>query len=95
MPFMLTKDIQHFLLSLAAKMPTVMVATHEKHIMTNEELAEMGYVGSEKMKDGKYLYKAPVHISKNHYRALKKAYLKSGAAGCGKYIDMVKALPDM
>lgn len=94
MPFTLTKDTQHFLLSLAAKMPIVLTSTHEKHIMTNEELIEMGYVGAEKMEDGKYLYKAPVQISKNHYRALKKAYLKNGAAGCSKYIAKIKALPD-
>ena len=94
MTFILTKDIQHFLLSLAAKMPVVIVSTHEKHIMTNDELVEMGYVGAEKMEDGKYLYKAPVQMHKNHYRALKKAYIKKGAVGCGQYIDKIKALPD-
>lgn len=80
---------------LADKMPLVWRFCTEKHIMTQEELDEMGYVGAEKLPDGKYLYRAPVQIAVNHYRALKKAWKKSGFEGAWNYMDKVNALPNI
>lgn len=80
------------LLFLAGKLPVVLVNTHEKHIMTKDELEEMGYVGAEKMDDGRYVYNSPLQIAMNHYRGLMKAFRKSGAKGCGEYIDKINAI---
>ena len=90
----LSLKTQKQLRSLANKMPLVLMNTHEKHIMTKEELDEMGYVGAEQMADGTYLYQSPVQIALNHYRALKKAWIKDGFKGCSNYIDRINKLPN-
>jgi hypothetical protein len=77
---------------LSGKLPLVMVNTHEKHIMTKAELEEMGYVGAEKMEDGRYMYKAPVMVAQNHYRCMRRAFLRGGTEAVGKYIERVKSL---
>lgn len=89
------KTTHEQLLTLAGMLPLVMVRSHEKHIVTKEELEEMGWVGAEKMEDGKYLYKAPVMIAQNHYRCMKRAYLKNGAPGLDRYIERIKSLKNM
>lgn len=86
------KKTSEQLMFLAKKLPLVMVNTHEKHIMTKEELDEMGYVGAEELPDGTYLYKAPVQIAKNHYRCMRNRFRKHGMPGLEKYIDEIKAL---
>ena len=90
----LTKQTQKQLKGIAESMPMVLQNTHEKHFMTKEELDEMGYVGAEKMKDGTYVYPAPVQIAFNHYRALKKAWLKGGVKSCKQYILKIEKLPN-
>jgi hypothetical protein len=80
---------------IAAAMPMVIQNTHEKHIYTQEELEEWGYVDAEKLPNGKYLYKYPVQIAINHYRALKKAWKKGGFEHCKRYIQKIKALPNL
>ncbi len=82
------------ILILASKMPLVWVNSHEKHIMTKAELDEMGYVGATDLGDGKYMYKAPVMVAKNHYRCMRRRYEKHGVAGLDKYIDEIKELKD-
>ena len=74
------------------KMPIVMVHSHEDHIMTKEELEEFGYVDAEKLKDGRYIFKYPVKMSMNHYRGLKKGWLKNGFVGCSAYIDKINKI---
>lgn len=80
------------LLVIASKLPVTLIVTHEKHYMTKEELEEYGYVGAEKLEDGRYLYKYPVQYAQNHYRQLRKAYQKDGFDGCSAYIDKIKSL---
>ncbi|HXS55738.1 MAG TPA: hypothetical protein VN726_06415 [Hanamia sp.] len=91
LPAKTLKDLR----DIAAAMPMVIQNTHEKHLYTQEELEEWGYVDAEKLPDGKYLYKYPVQIAINHYRALKKAWRKSGFNGCMAYVKKVKSLPNM
>lgn len=79
---------------LAGMLPLVMVNTHEKHIYTKEELDDMGWVGAEKMEDGKYLVKMPVQIAKNHFRCMKRRFLRGGSKAVSAYIDEIKALPN-
>lgn len=106
MSHVITNDINKKLENIAKEMREVMVLTHEKHIVTKEELEEMGFVAAEKlpngkykfneastMKDGRYLYHAPVYIAMNHFRALKKAFKKNSWAGCRAYILKINALP--
>lgn len=81
--------------TLADKMPIVWRFCIEKHIMTQQELDEMGFVGAEKLPDGTYMYKAPVQIAVNHLRALKKAWKRSGYEGASNYIDKINSLPNL
>lgn len=76
-------------------LPLVMVKSHEKQILTKEELEEMGYVGAEEIEPGKYLYKAPVMVAQNHYRCMKRTFLKHGQPGLMAYIDRIKALKNL
>ncbi len=76
-------------------LPVVMVRGHEKHIMTKAELEEFGYVGAEEMPDGRCVYKYPVLMARNHYRCMKKAYLKNGLAGINGYIDGIKNMKNL
>lgn len=92
---LISEDTKQKLLFLAGNLPLVMVETHEKHFMTKEELDEIGYVGAEKLEDGRYVYKYPVQIAMNHYRRLANAYRKHGFEGCAKYIDEIKKLPTL
>lgn len=87
-------DTHKKLMYLASKLPLVWVETTEKHIMTKEELEDMGYVGAQDMGNGKYIYRAPVQIAKNHYSCLRNAYLRNGVKGCERYIDRIKKLKD-
>jgi hypothetical protein len=80
---------------IAERMPLVLRNTHEKHIHTQEELEEWGYVDAEKLPDGKYIYKYPVQIALNHYRSLKKAWRKNGFKGACDYIDKINSLPNI
>lgn len=82
------------LLFLAGRLPLVMVMTHEKHIYTKEELEEMGWVGATEFKDGKYVVRMPVQVAKNHYRCMKRRFLRHGTKGVEKYIDEINALPN-
>lgn len=91
----ITEEDHKRILALAEMLPLVMVRSHEKHIVTKAELEEMEYVGAEKMEDGKYLYKLPVMVAQNHYRCMKRSYLKHGVKGIDLYIDRVKSLKDL
>jgi hydrogenase maturation factor HypF (carbamoyltransferase family) len=87
-----TADIQQKLRNIAATMRMVLVWTHEVHLMTKEEMEEMGHVDAEKLEDGMYAVKMPVQIAKNHYRALKKNFKRTGWDGCRSYIMKINAL---
>jgi hypothetical protein len=93
--FPLDKETENQLRDLAKRMPIVLRNSHEKHIYTQEELEEWGYVDAEKLPDGKYLFKYPVQVALNHYRALKKAWKKKGFRGCSDYIDRINKLPNL
>ncbi len=87
--------LKKHLKAYAAVLPPVLNGTCEKHIMTGGELLEMGYVEQ----DGevidpkkKYNYNMPVQLASNHYRRLKKAYLKKGVAGIQEYSDSITAI---
>ena len=88
----LTKHAAKKLREVADNMRPVMMNTHEKHIMTKEELDEMGFAHAEKLPTGSYIYKAPVQLAFNHYRALKKAFKAKGFSGCAAYITRINNL---
>lgn len=79
---------------LATILPLVWVMSHEKHYMTKEELDEMGYVGAQDLGNGTHVYRAPVMIAKNHYRCMRRRFMRHGAKGLEKYIDEIKKLQD-
>lgn len=91
----LSKQDEKILRAYVSQMPVITIDTCETHIMTGQELKEIGYVEKEPLKnDVKYKYKYPVIIAANHYRRLKKAWLKDGEAGLKKYLEGVKEAID-
>ena len=91
----LTKQEEKLLREYAAKMPIVMQNAHEVHKMTGAELIEMGYVEQEGeiiIPEKMYAYNAPVQVAANHYRRLKKAWLKNGQDGLKTYISKITKL---
>lgn len=92
---MIPKSKQRILREYAAKLPTVLHNTHEVHIYTGQELIDMEEVppkGQHFDPERKYLYKYPVQLASNHYRRLKKAYLKNGDDGIVDYLKQVYIL---
>lgn len=89
------KEDEKLLREYADHLPVVMIETYEVHKMTGAELIEMGYVvmdGKEINPEKKYNYNAPVQIAANHYRRLKRAWIKDGEAGVSKYIHHIADL---
>lgn len=79
----------------ARVLPVVMEWTSKKHKMTGEEMKEMGFVeemGGEVDSEGKYVYSMPVQMAANHYRRLKRAWLKDGQPGLTKYLKHIVQL---
>jgi hypothetical protein len=87
------KQTKSQLIELSNRLPLVWVSSHEKQILTKDELEEIGYVGAEEFEPGKFIYKSPVQIAKNHFRAMRKAYLNYGVKGIEHYIDKINKLP--
>lgn len=96
MKYEVDKEDLEILKAYTDQMPVIMNQTHEVHRMTGEELIEMGYAerDGEKINPKKtYLYNAPVLMAANHYRRLKRAWLRDGEAGIKAYlIEVAKAL---
>ncbi len=89
----LTKWEEKLLRAYSLEMPIIAEDSVEVHVMTGKELKEFGYVeqeGKPLIDDKKYDYKYPVVIAANHYRRLKKAWLKDGEDGLKKYFERVK-----
>ena len=78
--------------AIADNMRLIMVNTHEKHLMTKEELEEIGHADAEQLPNGTFIYRAPVQIAMNHFRALKNAFKKNSFEGCLNYINKINAL---
>jgi hypothetical protein len=90
--FTITKQTEEYLKAISSNLPTVMVNTIEKHIVTKKDLEDGLYVGAELLNDGTYIYNSPVQIAKNHYRCIKKRYKKGGAPLVAIYIDEINKL---
>jgi hypothetical protein len=93
----LSKDDEKTLRDYANQLPLVWTNTLERHRMTGQELIEMGYVEQKGQKinpEEKYIYNSPVQIAANHYRRLKRAWLKHGAKGIATYLLQVRKLMD-
>lgn len=90
----LTKEDEKLLRDYAKLLPVIMETSHEDHKMTGAEMIEMGYVleeGEVIIPEGKYIYKYPVMMAVNHYRRLKRAWLKEGEPGILAYLKGVAA----
>lgn len=91
------KEDEKILRAYCRKLPLVFENTCELHVMTGQELLDMGYV----LEDGrtidpeeKYEYKMPVRIAVNHYRRLKIAWINDREAGVDHYIKGLAKLID-
>lgn len=92
---MIPKSKQKILREYAAKLPDVLHNTHEVHIYSGQELIDMEEEppkGQIFDPEEKYLYKYPVQLASNHYRRLKKAYIKNGDDGVVGYLKQVYTL---
>jgi hypothetical protein len=91
-----TRQDHEDLTSYVEKMPVIMTQTHEVHRLTGAELQDMGYVEWKGFKidpEETYLYNAPVLVAANHYRRLKRAWVKHGYSGVEFYLrEVAKAL---
>lgn len=81
---------------IASKLPMVNCETRERHLMLGKEILELETV---KEIDGKpinpekhYLMIYPVFIISNHYRRLKRAWIKNGREGVQHYISQIELL---
>lgn len=80
---------------LAGQLPMVMHNTLEVHIMTGQEILDMGYVLHEGQvidPEVNYRYNQPVQIAANHFRRLKRAYYRDGKLGLVNYVIEIKEL---
>jgi len=87
--------IDEVLLRVFAKdLPTIMNQTNEVHIYTGAELVEMELVekGVKVEPEELYPYNMPVQIASNHYRQLKRAWLKHGQDGLTCYLKGIRKL---
>ena len=88
-----TKEDHDFLIAYVKDMPVIMDQKHEVHRLTGAELQEMGYAEWKGFKidpEKNYLYNAPVLIAANHYRRLKRAWIKYGYDGILNYLKEIK-----
>jgi hypothetical protein len=93
----LSKEDEKILRAYCSQMPTLTQATCEIHTMTGAELKDIGYVEDKNkplIDDEKYEFRYPVILGNNHYRRLKKAWLKDGEPGLKKYFEGVKEAID-
>jgi hypothetical protein len=90
----LSKDDEKTLRIFASDLPMVMNATMETHVYTGAELIEMELVekGVKVDPDQLYPYNMPVQIASNHYRQLKRAWLKHGQDGLTCYLKGIRKL---
>jgi hypothetical protein len=89
------KNDERLLRAYADKMPIVFHNTHEVHYMTGAEILDFGHVVKEGEKldpEKKYAYNMPVQLAANHYRRLKRAWLKNGEEGIKQYVSHIAQL---
>jgi len=89
----LTKEIQKELREIADKMPIVFYTVPTSEPYTGKELKLTAIQEDSKGRpledDQIYMVKSQMDIASNHYRRMKKAYLKDGAAGVKAYCEKV------
>lgn len=93
-----TKEDEHILQIYCKKLPIIQTQTHEVHLLTGKELQEMGYVEHEGQvidPEKTYRYNAPVLLAANHYRRLKRAWMRNGQVGIENYLREVKKAVDL
>lgn len=97
---MISAQIHKELMYIASQLPIVMDWSCEYHIVTMDEAKEHYPETPEKdfavIKKGpnkdKVVVNFPVQIAVNHYRRMKKAFVKKGQPGVIDYIQKVKKL---
>ena len=91
----ISKEDERLLREYAGKLPVIMYNTHEVHIVEGSELIELNYDDPKDGKikaDKKYFVNMPVQIAANHYRRLKKAWLKDGQKGLQAYLNNIASI---
>lgn len=76
---------------IASNLPPDTYIAHGDEVMTGDEMALSGYDEMPEFKgkfekDKKYSVPVPVIVQVNHYRRLKRAYLRDGIKGVQNYI---------
>ncbi len=90
---MITRQLHKELMYIAGNLPAVVTNTHEKQIIDAEEYFEM-FEKQPAKEDiipkgphkGKVMIEYPVQVASNHYRRLRRAYIKNGQPGVIAYI---------
>lgn len=93
----ITAEVSEKLMYIASKLPTVMEGSVEYHFISLDEAKEMypdielKAIPAGPLK-GKVRVPMPVSIAQNHYRRLRKRYMKHGEPGVVDYIKSVQSL---
>jgi hypothetical protein len=92
----LPKEIQIILRQIASKLPNVFYTVQESQQWNGKDLL---LTGIQKQADDQpidpdkdYWIDSPVHISSNHYRRMKKAWLNGGNEAVSAYVAKVNLL---
>ncbi len=78
---------------LSEKLPKVSFLSHETHYITGAEILEWGTItefkGQPIVPEQTYKYSYPVIQYANHYRRLKRAYVRRGQPGMEAYLQWI------
>ena len=90
----ISKEGKQKLKTLSEKLPVVFTNTYETQLKKGSEILEWRTIkkidGVKIQKDKMYLNRTPLMVAHNHYRRLKKAYLKLGIEGVKSYLETIK-----
>jgi hypothetical protein len=92
----LTPDQQFHLRGIAKQLPVILTDTHEKHLVKGKDILEWNTIteidGQPIDPDKEYLWHYPVQMYHNHYRRLKRAYIKEDMKGIYDYLSKINRI---
>lgn len=83
-----TKALRGF----AKELPTFLYTATEQVEISGEDLLLGGYSKADGIEKSKtYFISCPVYLEANHYRRLKRTYIKNGFNGVKAYVNTIKS----
>lgn len=89
----LSTAVHETLLHIANELPQLNINCHEKHYLRGEEILADGIIdeieGEKIIPEKIYMMRYPVIMAANHYRRLKRAWIKNGLEGVHAYVSTI------